>query len=101
MHLSGDQGLPLQRWLVAIDSPDEHWQQRINLSPDDRAGWDATPPQKASSNWGDHWIGGRQSLLAAVPSVIVPEECNILINPAHPGRLDLEAIVIRRWSYDG
>ena len=74
VHLSGDQGLPLQRWLVAIDSPDEHWKQRINLSPDDRAGWDATPPQKASSNWGDRWICGRQSLLAAVPSVIVPKE---------------------------
>ncbi len=100
VHLSGDQGLPLQRWLVAIDIPGEHWRQRITLSPDDLAGWNATPPQKASAAWGDRWIGGQQSLLAAVPSVIVPEEHNVLINPVHPGRRDLQAIVIRRWSYD-
>jgi RES domain-containing protein len=100
VHLTGDQGLPLQRWLVAIDIPAEHWQQRNSLSPDDLADWDATPPQKASAAWGDRWISGQQSLVSAVPSVIVPEEHNVLINPAHPGRRDLEATVIRRWTYD-
>ena len=100
VHLSGDQGLPLQRWLVAIDIPVDHWQQRISLNPDDLRGWDATPPEIASKAWGDRWIGRQQSLLAAVPSVIVPEEQNVLINPAHPGLRDLQAIVIRPWTYD-
>ena len=100
VHLSGDQGLPLERWLVAIDVPSEQWQQRINLNPDDLQGWDSTPPEAASTRWGDRWIGLQQSLLALVPSVAVPEERNALINPAHHGCRDLQANVIRRWTYD-
>ena len=100
VHLSGDQSLPLERWLVAIDILAEHWQQRSSLNPEDLKDWDATPPQKTAANWGDRWIGGQQSLLAAVPSVIVPEERNVLINPAHPGRRDVQATVVRRWTYD-
>lgn len=100
VHLCGDQGLPLQRWLVAIDISADHWQQRTSFTTDDLEGWDATPPQKVSADWGDRWISAQQSLLAVVPSVIVPEEHNVLINPAHPGRRDLEAVVIRRWTYD-
>ena len=26
VRVTGDQGLPLRRWLVAIDGPAEHWQ---------------------------------------------------------------------------
>ena len=100
VHLSGDQGLPLQRWLVAIDIPADQWQQRTSLCPGDLKNWNATPPDQASADWGDRWIGGQQSLLAGVPSVIAPEELNVLINPAHPGRRDLQAVVIRRWTYD-
>lgn len=100
VHLSGEEGLPLQRWLVAIDISADHWQKRTSFSTDGLKDWNATPPQKASADWGDCWIGAQQSLLAAVPSVIVPEEQNVLINPAHPRRRYLQAIVIRPWTYD-
>ena len=100
VHISGDQGLPLVRWLVSIDCPSQHWQQRSLFNPDDLVGWNATPPVNGSMNWGDQWIASQQSLLAQVPSVIVPEECNVLINPAHPSRFDLRVTIRRRWSYD-
>ena len=35
-----------------------------------------------------------------VPSVIVPEEYCILVNPAHPDVKDIRAIVRRRMEYD-
>jgi len=100
VHISGDQGLPLVRWLVSIDCPGQHWQQRSLFNPDDFVGWNATPPVNGSMNWGDQWIASQQSLLAQVPSVIVPEECNVLINPAHHSRFDLRVTTQRRWSYD-
>ncbi len=100
VHVTGDQGLPLRRWLVAIAVPAEHWQQRLSLEPTQLPGWDATPAGTSSRGWGDRWLLGQGSLIALVPSVIVPEECNALINPAHPGASSLVPTVIRPWTYD-
>lgn len=33
---------------------------------------------------GTAWAKGASALLAEVPSVVVPEEFNVLINPRHP-----------------
>jgi RES domain-containing protein len=45
--------------------------------------WRDTPAPHELANWGDDWIRRGDSLLLAVPSAIVPQECNILINPRH------------------
>lgn len=45
------------------------------------------------------WIAGGTSLLARVPSVIVREEFNVLVNPAHAGRAGARAQKLRRWLY--
>jgi len=100
VHLSGDQPLPLRRWLVAIDVPEELWQQRLRLIRDDLPGWDTTPADQVSRTWGDRWLTSGQTLLAAVPCVIVPEESNVLINPHHPACNQVVAHQLRRWSYD-
>jgi RES domain-containing protein len=65
-------GLPVRRWLVAIDVPEVHWQERTDLAPEDLPGWDAKPAGAASSGWGDRWLTSHSTLLATVPSVIVP-----------------------------
>jgi len=49
---------------------------------------------------GTQWSRAGASLLAEVPSVVVPEETNILINPAHAGAAALEVRKIRQWRYD-
>ncbi len=100
VHVTADQCLPLRRWLVAIDVPAELWQQRLSLEPIQLPGWDSTPAGRSSRRWGDRWLLGQGSLIALVPSVIVPEECNALINPAHPGASSLLPTVIRPWTYD-
>ena len=43
---------------------------------------------------------GKTSLLAKVPSIIVPEEWNVLINPAHPDISSVKATKVRKWIYD-
>jgi RES domain-containing protein len=40
------------------------------------------------------------SALLLVPSVIVPEESNVLINPEHPDARALRVMVVRKWIYD-
>lgn len=48
----------------------EHWQQE--------------PPPPSLQAVGDHWLSSMGSVVLAVPSVIIPAEHNLLINPRHP-----------------
>lgn len=48
------------------------------------AGWNSEPPTAASQSLGDDWVWAAKSPALAVPSVIVPEECNYILNPSHP-----------------
>ena len=53
-----------------------------------------------SLDWGTDWARGMTTLMAEVPSVIVPEESNVLINPAHKDAAGLVCEKIRKWLYD-
>lgn len=99
VHLAaGD--LPLSRYLVRIDVPKDLFAAVLHLDRSALVGWDAEPPGKVSLDAGERWLASKQSLLLGVPSVIVPEEHNILINPAHPDIAEVQATKLRRWSYD-
>lgn len=94
-------GLPLNRYLVQFDVPDDLWRKAETL--DVRAlpvGWDAEPPGKVSLDAGEAWLKRKASLLLIVPSVIVPEEQNVLINPLHRGAAAVAARKVRKWIYD-
>ena len=98
-HLAaGD--LPLNRYLVKVEVLDALWKAAEIFDPKNHAGWDAIPTERVSLDAGDAWAAARTSALLTVPSVIVPEERNILINPAHPDTAQLRAIKLRRWTYD-
>lgn len=99
VHLGADT-LPLNRYLVEIMLPAELWAAAVELDAATRVGWDAMPAGKVSLDWGAAWVRAGRSLLARVPSVIVPEEMNVLINPAHPDAVQLRAVKRRRWLYD-
>jgi RES domain-containing protein len=98
-HL-GSADLPLNRYLVAIGLQDADWSARTVFDPASHIGWDAEPPGLVSLDWGTSWVVGSSRLLAEVPSVIVPEESNILINPRHPNAAALGARKVRKWEYD-
>jgi RES domain-containing protein len=94
-------GLPLNRYLVQIAVPDDLWNaRRVITATDADVGWDALPAGRVSLDTGDDWCRARGSLLLCVPSIVVPEELNVLINPAHPGIKQLIAIKTRKWLYD-
>jgi RES domain-containing protein len=100
VHLSSGHPLPLNRYLVRIEVPVEVWAARIIFAPADHVGWDAAPAGKVSIDWGTSWLRANTTLLAEVPSVIVPEERNVLINPQHADVTKITAVKIRRWTYD-
>jgi RES domain-containing protein len=54
--------------------------------PADRlpADWQRLPFSEATRNIGDAWLVEARSAVLAVPSVLIPEELNYLLNPAHP-----------------
>lgn len=100
VHMSAG-GLPLNRYLVRIDVPDGVWDRRMGFTnAPGTVGWDAEPAGKVSLDCGDQWLASGASALLVVPSVVVPEERNVLINPAHADAANLTAAKVRRWIYD-
>lgn len=100
VHLGGTSPLPLNRYLIKIEITDEMWKERVIFDDSNNVGWDALPEGLVSINWGTSWANSLSSLLAQVPSIVVPEEINVLINPKHPTASKLVATKLRRWSYD-
>lgn len=94
-------GLPLNRYLVEVTIPDAVWANaRWTYAVSLPVGWDAEPAGRASIEFGTNWIRSGASALLVVPSVIVPEELNVLINPQHADSLTIAAVKTRKWLYD-
>lgn len=101
VHLNA-RGLPLNRFLVAIEVPEEI-QARRSIS-DVRSlavGWSAIPEGHVSKAHRSAWIRSASSSLLLVPPLIVREEWNALINPVHPDAARIKASKRRPWFYDG
>uniref|UniRef100_UPI003BEF235B RES family NAD+ phosphorylase n=1 Tax=Burkholderia arboris TaxID=488730 RepID=UPI003BEF235B len=93
--------LPMNRYLVRIDIPDDVWARAERLTVDTAAvGWDAVPHGRVSLDIGQGWTAAGRSALLLVPSVLVPEEHNILVNPLHLDAGAIAAVKVRRWLYD-
>ena len=59
-------------------------------------GQDETPTRHIGSQWRKHGT----SCLLAVPSAILPEECNFVLNPEHPDATLLRLVRERRFGFD-
>ena len=46
--------------------------------------WRQEPPPASLQQIGDAWVKAASSPILAVPSVIIPDELNYLLNPKHP-----------------
>jgi len=100
VHLNAG-GLPFNRYLVEIRVPADLWQQAQRETPASLpVGWDAQPAGRASLRIGSDWLRARDSALLILPSALVAEECNVLMNPRHPDAIAMTAQKRRRWLYD-
>ena len=97
-HLASVDHPPLK--LVAIDVPDTEdliFRPRLDDIP---AGWAALPVATASQQFGGQWLAQARQLVMLLPSVIVPEATNALINPAHPAFADIRLRAVRDFQFD-
>jgi RES domain-containing protein len=94
-------GLPLNRYLVEVTIPDDVWANAQAQTPSSLpVGWKAEPAGQVSIQFGTTWVRSRRSALLVIPSVIVQEEFNVLISPAHADSARIAAVKLRRWIYD-
>jgi RES domain-containing protein len=49
---------------------------------------------------GDRWIERNVELALNVPSVLVPEETNLVLNPRHPRMPDVKILSVRAFYFD-
>ena len=85
--------------LVAVDvsSAAQFEQPEIDTLP---AGWDALPVSNSAQRFGAAWLARRAQLGMMVPSVVIPEEANIIINPKHPDYFAVTLTAIREFRFD-
>lgn len=69
--------LPTTLRLIAIDIK----RCKISPSPELPSGWQANRP--TTQMLGNAWLDGNESLLMKIPSAVLPESFNYLINPRH------------------
>ena len=57
-------------------------------------------PMAASRRVGDDWLDSSDTLVLQVPSVVVPEETNLVLNPAHPRMREVRIVSSRAFKFD-
>ena len=87
--------------LVAIpaDMPDDVPITRIKIS-DLAPNWRTTPPPESLAEIGTGWTVARHSLVLAVPSAIIPEDLNYLLNPLHARFKRIRVGLPKPFSFD-
>jgi RES domain-containing protein len=97
VHLAGI--VPPDLVLVRIDLPDGHSAEGPGIT-ELPAGWDLLPPGPASMDFGTRWAHEHRSLVLYVPSVLVPEERNVVIDPNHAEFAGVGMAVERDFLFD-
>lgn len=99
VHLDLSEDLPNDRYYVEIDIPDNITIHEVNIDdlPED---WDSKPPTIITQTIGDDFINYNEAAILKVPSSIVPQEFNYLINPNHNDSIKIKVINTRKMSFD-
>ena len=83
VHVASFENLPANLLLVKIEIPDDIEIQRVPKEVLVK-GWDSFPFASETVNYGSSFLRNGEHLALKVPSVIIPDEYNIILNPLHP-----------------
>lgn len=94
VHVTG----PLPRGYVAfkISGPDDAIQQ-LDLSLL-KGAWERD--LRYTRAIGDKWLADQHTLALAVPSVVLRESTNVLLNPLHPRAIELRIVAKQPFKFD-
>ncbi len=96
---------------IEIDSEDRPERfQVLRIEGPDSLSMEKVEAASLPANWaeemsitqtlGDHWLSEGRSLLLQVPSVLVPETWNVLVNPQHAEAYRLKIAAIYGHAFD-
>ena len=92
--------LPQDLVLAVIDLPDDHGLYQRYTVKDLPVGWDALPSSTAAIALGDQFLLAASHLGLMVPSAVMPEAFNIVLNPNHPAFSAVTINVVRPFEFD-
>lgn len=99
VHLDLAEDIPDDRMIVEITIPDSIEIQEI-LSSDLPADWSSYPPVAMTKKIGDDFVKYGESAVLKVPSAIIPEESNYLINPLHRDAKKIKVVTVYPLKLD-
>ena len=99
VHLDLNEDLPTDRFYVEIEKPDDVTVLEVHLE-DLPSDWDIKPPSATTQAIGDDFIRYNEAAVLKVPSSIVPQEYNYLINPNHPDSSKIKVLSTTRMKFD-
>ena len=113
LYLSEEAALPPLEVLVHLDLPPDllppdYVLMRVDLSPLVWAapvGWVETGPaepmdEAGSRAWGDRWIVEARTPVLRVPSALVAESANLVVNMRHPLAASIPEPGLRDFAFD-
>ncbi len=84
---------------VRISIPDDVGAERVSEDqPAELMG--RSDPIGACRAVGDAWLDRNDELVLEVPSILVPVETNLILNPAHPHMREVKIVSSRRFQFD-
>lgn len=95
----GSEGLNRSFRTMVIEVPDELAVAAVTMD-DLIAGWRDFRNQAFTRSIGDEWISKCHSPVLQVPSAIIPEEQNYLINPNHPDFKKINLLRTDAFEFD-
>lgn len=85
--------------LITLSTPDNIVTQKLSLKhllP----GWDAPDTRPFTKKIGDSFLTNKKELILEVPSVMMPEEINYVLNPLHEDMRQVKLVNKRRIYFD-
>lgn len=79
--LANSSGLPRGCMVIEIDIPDTLPVLKLEVA-DLPVGWDSSSPTDSTRNIGTKWVLEGSTAVLGVPSSIIPNERNYLLNPS-------------------
>jgi RES domain-containing protein len=99
VHLDLQEDLPTDRYLITLEIPDEV--EILELDQMDLPlNWDAKPPIVETQLIGDDFVNQQTAAVLKVPSAVVPEEFNYLINPLHTDAQKIKMTASKQLLFD-
>lgn len=62
--------------------------------------WRMFPPQRSTVEIGRDWLASKTSAVLRVPSILIPEEANFIMNFEHPRAAEIEIRDPEQFSFD-